>query len=121
MSVARGSPMVTPASSAGSTTSLGTPTGCTASPLATPTTASCCSPYCCLLVGGWCLARRDHSVRMMARALLAPIGMLLAVAANQPVVHAVNESRPYNTLPHVLLLVHRSVDASFPSDHATMA
>ncbi len=30
----------------------------------------------------------------MAGALLAPVGMLLALAANQPVVHSVNEPRP---------------------------
>jgi len=74
-----------------------------------------------LLLAGWWLARRDHGAGMMARALLAPVGMLLAVAANQPIVHAVNEPRPYTKLPNALLLVHRSMDASFPSDHATMA
>ena len=77
--------------------------------------------FAVLLLAGWMLARRDHGVRMMARALLAPVGMLVAVAANQPIVHAVDEPRPYTRLPHALLLVHRSVDASFPSDHATMA
>lgn len=74
-----------------------------------------------LLLMGGVLARREASVVMKARALLAPVGVLLAVAANQPIVHAVNEPRPYTKLPHALLLVHRSVDASFPSDHATMA
>ena len=74
-----------------------------------------------LLLAGWLLARRAHGVRTMARALLAPVGVLLAVAVNQPIVHAVNEPRPFTALPHVLVLVKRSVDASFPSDHATMA
>ena len=57
----------------------------------------------------------------MSRSLLAGAAVLLAVAINQPTVHAVNEPRPYTRLPHALVLVHRSVDASFPSDHATMA
>jgi undecaprenyl-diphosphatase len=58
---------------------------------------------------------------MTVRAVLAGLGTLLAVAVNQPIVHAVSERRPYTALSHVTLLVHRSTDASFPSDHATMA
>ncbi|MFN2539099.1 MAG: phosphatase PAP2 family protein [Mycobacteriales bacterium] len=74
-----------------------------------------------LLVTGYLLARRAGSLLGVARALLVGAGVLLAVAVNQPIVHAVNEPRPYTRLPHALLLVHRSLDASFPSDHATMA
>jgi membrane-associated phospholipid phosphatase len=74
-----------------------------------------------LLLIGWWLARRAHDPRRMARALLAPVAVLIAVAVNQQIVHAVNEPRPYTALAHTLLLVHRSADASFPSDHATMA
>lgn len=74
-----------------------------------------------LLLAGWWLARCDRNVTTMARALLAPAGVLVAVAVNQPLVHAVNEPRPYTELPQALVLVHRSLDASFPSDHATMA
>lgn len=77
--------------------------------------------FAVLLLAGWWLARRSGDVRLMARALLAPVAMLIAVAANQPLVHTVNEARPYAVIPDALLLVHRSVDASFPSDHATMA
>ena len=74
-----------------------------------------------LLLIGYLLARTAGRPLTMARALLAGIGVLLAVAVNQPIVHTVNEARPYTQLPHALLLVHRSIDASFPSDHATMA
>jgi undecaprenyl-diphosphatase len=74
-----------------------------------------------LLVVGVLLARRDGRPRMMARALLAGVGVLVAVAANQPIVHAVAEKRPWQQVPGALVLVHRSTDASFPSDHATMA
>jgi membrane-associated phospholipid phosphatase len=73
-----------------------------------------------LLIGG-VIARHDTDPVRKARALLAPVGVLLAVAVNQPIVHAVDEPRPYASLPHALLLVKRSIDASFPSDHATMA
>ncbi|MCU1593756.1 MAG: Undecaprenyl-diphosphatase [Frankiales bacterium] len=74
-----------------------------------------------LLLAGYLLARRSGHLLSVSRSLLAGAGVLLAVAINQPIVHAVNEPRPYTRLPHALVLVHRSVDASFPSDHATMA
>ena len=77
--------------------------------------------FAVLLVAGYVVARRSGDLLRTARALLAGAGVLLAVALNQPIVHAANERRPYVALPHVLVLVHRSADASFPSDHATMA
>ena len=73
-----------------------------------------------LLVLGWRLARRQGP-RAVAAALWAGAATLLAVAVNQPIVHAVNEARPYTTHPDLLVLAHRSADASFPSDHAVMA
>jgi undecaprenyl-diphosphatase len=77
--------------------------------------------FAVLLVIGYAVARRSGQLLLTARALLAGVGVLLAVAVNQPIVHAVAEQRPYTVLPHALVLVHRSADASFPSDHATMA
>ena len=75
-----------------------------------------------LLLVGYLLTCTAGRPMMTARALLAAAtAPLLAVAVNQPIVHAVNEARPFTQLPHALFLVHRSVDASFPSDHATMA
>lgn len=74
-----------------------------------------------LLVAGFLLARARRDPLLLARSVLAGAGVLLAVAANQPIVHAVAERRPYDQLSGVLVLVHRSADASFPSDHATMA
>ena len=73
-----------------------------------------------LLLLGWWLARREGTAAMAA-ALWAPVGVLLAVAVNQPLGNLVHESRPYAVLPHVLVLVPRSQDFSFPSDHAVMA
>lgn len=77
--------------------------------------------FAVLLVVGYLVARASGRLLLVARALLAGAGVLVAVALNQPIVHAANERRPYAALPHVLLLVHRSTDGSFPSDHATMA
>lgn len=74
-----------------------------------------------LLVVGWWSARRAGSARRIAAVLCASVATLVAVAANQPIVSAVREARPYTTHPQVLVLVHRSTDFSFPSDHAVMA
>jgi membrane-associated phospholipid phosphatase len=72
-----------------------------------------------LLLMGWWLARAG-SARAMAAALLAPISTVLAIAVNQPIVKQVAEVRPYVAHPTALVLVSRSADPSFPSDHATM-
>lgn len=73
-----------------------------------------------LLVAGALWARRA-SLLLLVRAVLAGVGVLLAVAVNQPIVAAVHAPRPFTVYPHALVLVHRSTDPSFPSDHATMA
>lgn len=74
-----------------------------------------------LLVAGWWLARERRAPGAMAAAVWAALGTLVAVGVNQPIVSAVAEKRPYASIPHVLLLVGRSADYGFPSDHATMA
>jgi undecaprenyl-diphosphatase len=77
--------------------------------------------FAVLLLGGWWLARRQARPRVMAAAVWAPIGMLIAVGINQPVSSAVNETRPCRALPHILVIATCGKDASFPSDHAVMA
>ncbi len=74
-----------------------------------------------LLAVGWWLARRQADPRSMAALAWAALGTLAAIAVNQPIVNAVAERRPYETIPHALVLVARSADYGFPSDHATMA
>jgi undecaprenyl-diphosphatase len=76
--------------------------------------------FAALLVVGWWLARR-HGPAVMAAALWAPLGVLLAVVVDQPLVNAVGQPRSYAALPHVLVLVHRTTDPSAPGHHATMA
>lgn len=73
------------------------------------------------LVLSWWLARRRGDLHAVTAALWAPVGVLIAVGLNQPLGAAVGEPRPYAVLPHPLLLVARSSDFSFPSDHAVMA
>ena len=74
-----------------------------------------------LLLVGWWVARSTGDVTKVAASIWAPLGTLAAVAINQPIVNGVREARPYNVLPGILLLAHRSSDYSFPSDHAVMA
>jgi undecaprenyl-diphosphatase len=72
------------------------------------------------LVGGWWLAR-SRSAKAVAASIWAGIGTVVAVGLNQPLVHAVHRVRPYQSLAGVEVLVHRSHDLSFPSDHAVVA
>ncbi|ABL81067.1 MULTISPECIES: phosphatase PAP2 family protein [unclassified Nocardioides] len=74
-----------------------------------------------LLLVSWWLARRDGDLRRVAATLWAPVGALVALGVNQPLASAVAEPRPYMVLPHAMILVSRSSDYSFPSDHAVMA
>ncbi len=74
-----------------------------------------------LLIIGWWLARQRRSARVSAAALWAIAGTAVAVACVQPVNHAVAEARPWQSLPHALILAGHAHDFSFPSDHAVMA
>ncbi|MCU1600952.1 MAG: Undecaprenyl-diphosphatase [Frankiales bacterium] len=76
--------------------------------------------FALLLVLGLVL-NRSVDLRAVSRSALAGVGVLVAVAINQPIVHAVGEPRPFTKWPDALVLVHRSADASFPSDHSVMA
>lgn len=77
--------------------------------------------FAVLLLGSWLLARRTGDLARVGRALWAPVGALVALGLNQLLVHGIGQSRPYAVLPHVLVLVHRSTDPSFPSDHSVVA
>jgi len=77
--------------------------------------------FAALLAAGWWIARRNRDTVRMAAAVWAPMGTLLAVAVNQPIVALVHEQRPYDTLTGILVLATPTTDRGFPSDHATMA
>ncbi|HET8561380.1 MAG TPA: phosphatase PAP2 family protein [Marmoricola sp.] len=77
--------------------------------------------FALLLLGAWWRARGTRSTPRVTASLWAPLGTLLAVAVNQPLGHLVGERRPYDEVPHALVLVSRTTDFSFPSDHAVMA
>jgi len=77
--------------------------------------------FAAVLLLAWWWARRDQNPRTMAAALWAPVGALLAIGLNQPLVNLAHEPRPHTVFPHALVLVAHSQDYSFPSDHAVMA
>jgi undecaprenyl-diphosphatase len=56
----------------------------------------------------------------MVAALWVPLGVLAALAINQPIADTVGEVRPCNAL-HEIVVLHCNTDAGFPSDHAVMA
>jgi undecaprenyl-diphosphatase len=72
------------------------------------------------LLVGWWIARRTNNLSAMTAALWAPLGVLAAVAINQPIADSINATRPCNALPHIVVL-HCNTDGGFPSDHAMMA
>jgi membrane-associated phospholipid phosphatase len=66
----------------------------------------------------WTARRRERR----SGALLATAAAGLSLLINQPIAHLVARARPYLTHPaHAHLLIARSHDPSFPSDHATGA
>ncbi|WP_246051148.1 phosphatase PAP2 family protein [Nocardioides guangzhouensis] len=77
--------------------------------------------FAAVLLLSWWLARRDGDPGRMTAALWAPVGALVALGVNQVLVATVAEPRPYTSMPDALVLVARSTDPSFPSDHAVMA
>ena len=77
--------------------------------------------FAVLLLLSWWMARGEGSLRRVAASLWAPLGVLVALALNQVLVARFAEARPFTVLPHALVLVSRSSDYSFPSDHAVMA
>ena len=76
--------------------------------------------FAMFLLAGWWIARRADDDAAMAAAVWAPIGVLAAVAINQPIANTIDASRPCNALPHIVVL-HCNTDGGFPSDHAMMA
>jgi len=77
--------------------------------------------FAVLLLVGWWVARQEGDHDRMARVLWAGAGTLAAVALNQLLGSVFGRARPYNAMPNVHLLISRTTDFSFPSDHAVAA
>lgn len=77
--------------------------------------------FAVLLVVAGVVALRRTDARMLARTVWTAVSALIALAVNQPIANAVDRARPYMAHPHALLLVNRSLDPSFMSDHSVVA
>jgi len=78
--------------------------------------------FAVLLLTAWWNARSSEdpatAVAAIAWAAIAP---LIGVAAVQLIGAIVDRARPYDAFTNVLVLVDKTKDSSFPSDHATVA
>jgi undecaprenyl-diphosphatase len=77
--------------------------------------------FALLLLMGWWAARSSGDLDQMAGVLWAGAGAIAAVGLNQLVGGLVDRARPYASMPSAHVLVSRTSDFSFPSDHAVAA
>jgi undecaprenyl-diphosphatase len=75
--------------------------------------------FAVLLLVGWFLARRESDVPAVAAVVGTGVAALAALGLAQLIGHAVDRARPYAVMPAAHLLVSKTADFSFPSDHAT--
>ena len=74
-----------------------------------------------LIVVAYVDAWRTGDLRTEAWSVWAGGAALAGLGLAQLVGGAVDRARPYTTIPGVLVLVDKTTDFSFPSDHATVA
>lgn len=74
--------------------------------------------FAALLLVAWWRARSTGDLRSEARVGWAGVATLLSLLLGQVIGHFVDRARPYTVLVHVHVLVARTSDVSFPSDHA---
>jgi undecaprenyl-diphosphatase len=75
--------------------------------------------FAVLLIAGWLLERRGNDIVGVAGVIGAGVAALLAVGLVQLIGNLVDRARPYTVMPSSHLLVAKTADFSFPSDHAT--
>ena len=74
-----------------------------------------------LLLVAYFDARRRDDHMALAGVVWAGGAALVALGIGQVIGNAINRSRPYEALTGAHVLVNRTADFSFPSDHATVA
>jgi membrane-associated phospholipid phosphatase len=77
--------------------------------------------FAVLLVGAYLDARHRGDRRDVAGTVWAGAAALVALGLAQVIGGYVDRARPYTALPAAHVLIARSSDFSFPSDHATAA
>ena len=76
--------------------------------------------FAILLLAAYVLGRQHGELGVVAASVWAAGSALVALGIGQLIGGAVNRARPYATMPGVHVLVDKSADFSFPSDHATV-
>lgn len=66
-------------------------------------------------------AVRAGGARILARLTWTVVGAIVALGVNQLIGRAVDRARPYATHRNVLVLIAKTADQSFPSDHSVVA
>jgi undecaprenyl-diphosphatase len=75
--------------------------------------------FAALLVVAYLQARHAADIKAVAGAVWAGAAALVALGIGQVIGNIVDRGRPYATLADVHVLIDRTRDFSFPSDHAT--
>lgn len=78
--------------------------------------------FAVLVLAAWWYARFGRlATRAVAATVWTALGTVSAVGVNQLIAHAVQRPRPFLAMPGAEVLVAKSHDFSFPSDHAVTA
>ncbi|MEP7202218.1 MAG: phosphatase PAP2 family protein [Ilumatobacteraceae bacterium] len=77
--------------------------------------------FALVLVVAYLEARQHGDLGAVAGSVWAAGSVLVALGIGQLIGGAINRARPYEAMSGVLVLVARTTDFSFPSDHATVA
>jgi membrane-associated phospholipid phosphatase len=75
--------------------------------------------FAVLLVAGWWRARASGDGRSMAAVIWGGAGASAALGVAQLIGQLMDRARPYALMPAAHVLIDRTSDFSFPSDHAT--
>jgi undecaprenyl-diphosphatase len=73
------------------------------------------------LAAGWWIARDQDDTESSAALVCTVVAVFVALGAAQLLGHLVDRARPYDAIAGARVLVDRTTDFSFPSDHATVA
>ncbi|MCU1390190.1 MAG: Undecaprenyl-diphosphatase, partial [Ilumatobacteraceae bacterium] len=77
--------------------------------------------FAVLLLAAYLQGRQRTDVTVVAASVWAAIAAMVALGIGQVIGSAVDRARPNETMANVHLLVDKTTDFSFPSDHATVA
>src|SRR4051812_19012101 len=77
--------------------------------------------FAVVLVVAYLDGRHHADLTAVAGSVWAALAALVALGVGQIIGGAVDRARPYGTMSNVHLLVDKTTDFSFPSDHATVA